>query len=55
MAARTFDPQPIFMNVLPSPVEWAIDGYIPEDGITCILGKPGSGKPPRIIPRLEAH
>jgi hypothetical protein len=44
MAARTFDPQPIYMNVLPSPVEWAIDGRIPEDGVTCFLGKPGSGK-----------
>jgi hypothetical protein len=44
MAARTFDPQPIYMNVLPSPVEWAVDGRIPEEGITCILGKPGSGK-----------
>jgi hypothetical protein len=44
MAVRTFDPQPIFMNVLPDAYEWAVDGYIPEDGITCILGKPGSGK-----------
>jgi len=44
MAVRTFDPQPIFMNVLPEAYEWAIDGYVPEDGITCFLGKPGSGK-----------
>jgi hypothetical protein len=44
MAARTFDPQPIYMNVLPTPTEWAVDGRIPEDGVTCILGKPGSGK-----------
>jgi hypothetical protein len=44
MAVRTFDPQPIFMNVLPSPVEYAVDGRIPEEGITCFLGKPGSGK-----------
>jgi AAA domain len=44
MAVRTFDPQPIFMNVLPNAIEWAVDGYIPEEGITCILGKPGSGK-----------
>jgi KaiC/GvpD/RAD55 family RecA-like ATPase len=44
MAARTFDPQPIYMNVLPTPMEWAIDGRIPEDGVTCFLGKPGSGK-----------
>ena len=44
MAVRTFDPQPIFMNVLPSPVEYAVDERIPEEGITCFLGKPGSGK-----------
>ena len=44
MAARTFDPQPIYMNVLPTPMEWAVDGRIPEAGITCILGKPGSFK-----------
>jgi hypothetical protein len=44
MAARTFDPQPIFMNVLPNAYEWAVDHYIPEEGITCFLGKPGSGK-----------
>jgi hypothetical protein len=44
MAAKTFDPQPVFMNVLPSPVEWAVEGRIPEVGVTCILGKPGSFK-----------
>jgi hypothetical protein len=44
MAVRTFDPQPIFMNVLPAAFEWAVDGYIPEYGITCFLGKPGSCK-----------
>ena len=44
MAARTFDPQPIFMNVLPDAYEWACEGYIPEDGITCLLGEPGSYK-----------
>jgi hypothetical protein len=44
MAARTFDPQPIYMNVLPTATEWAVDGRIPQDGVTCFLGKPGSGK-----------
>jgi len=44
MAVRTFDPQPIYMNVLPTPVEWAVDGRVPEYGITCFLGKPGSFK-----------
>jgi hypothetical protein len=44
MAVRTFDPQPIFMNVLPDAFEWAVDQRIPEDGVTCFLGEPGAGK-----------
>jgi hypothetical protein len=44
MAVRTFDPQPIYMNVLPSATEWAVLDRVPEVGITCFVGKPGSFK-----------
>jgi hypothetical protein len=44
MAARTFDPQPVYVNIVADAFEWAVDHYIPEDGITCFLGEPGAGK-----------
>jgi hypothetical protein len=44
MAARTFDPQPVYVNIVQDAFEWAVDHYIPEDGITCFLGEPGAGK-----------
>jgi hypothetical protein len=39
-----FDPQPIYIDELSEPTEWAVDQRIPEDGVTCFLGKPGGGK-----------
>jgi hypothetical protein len=44
MAARTFDPQPVYVNIVSDAYEWAVDHYIPEEGITCFLGEPGAGK-----------
>jgi hypothetical protein len=44
MAARTFDPQPVYVNIVSDAYEWAVDHYIPEIGITCFLGEPGAGK-----------
>ena len=44
MAAKTFDPQPVYINIVADAYEWAVDHYIPEDGITCFLGEPGAGK-----------
>jgi hypothetical protein len=44
MAVRTFDPQPVYVNIVSDAYEWAVDHYIPEDGITCFLGEPGAGK-----------
>jgi hypothetical protein len=44
MGVRTFDPQPIYVNELSEPVEWAVDARIPEEGVTCFLGKPNGGK-----------
>jgi hypothetical protein len=44
MAARTFDPQPVYVNIVLDAFEWAVDHYIPEEGITCFLGEPGAGK-----------
>jgi hypothetical protein len=41
---KKFVPRPIFTNKLLTPPEWAIDNFVPEAGITCLLGKPGSYK-----------
>jgi hypothetical protein len=41
---RQFVPRPLFINKLVAPPEWAVDNLVPETGITCLLGKPGSFK-----------
>jgi hypothetical protein len=41
---KKFVPRSIFMNKLVAPPEWAVDKLVPETGITCLLGKPGSYK-----------
>jgi hypothetical protein len=39
-----FTPKPIDLDELPEPLEWAVEGLMPLDGITVWWGKPGAFK-----------